>query len=211
MQAAAENLRTAKEDAFNCMHVLRQARAAAYTANTAESRYLLDPVFAPNYEQVFFSNIAQIAQIPHGQTVETIASAYNFQGKKVDGFKGYIADELNNITFAGEKEAALASLITLGKYLAIDQQIRQLERSSKHQEAIALCLGNKFGQSNWLFEEFKTANQKTFDINQAAFDKAIGQGFSNVDGFEIKTGIAVGMIALLSFLGLLPCLKEYSN
>lgn len=193
------------------MHVLRQARAAAYTANTAESRYLLDPVFAPNYEQVFFSNIAQIAQIPHGQTVETIASAYNFQGKKVDGFKGYIADELNNITFAGEKEAALASLITLGKYLAIDQQIRQLERSSKHQEAIALCLGNKFGQSNWLFEEFKTANQKTFDINQAAFDKAIGQGFSNVDGFEIKTGIAVGMIALLSFLGLLPCLKEYSN
>ncbi|MEH1938802.1 MAG: hypothetical protein V7L01_01105 [Nostoc sp.] len=211
LQTAAENLRTAKEDAFNSMHILRQARAAAYIANTAESRYLLDPAFATTYEQAFFSNIAQIAQIPQGQTAETIASAYNSQGKNIDGFKGYIADELNNITFPGEKEATLLSLVTLGKYLAIDQQIRLLERSGKHQDAIALCVGKKPGQSNWLFEEFKKANGKTFDINQAVFDREIQQGLSNIDGFEIKTAIAVSTVVLLSFFGLLPRLKEYSN
>lgn len=211
LQAATENLRTAKEDAFDSMHYLRQARAAGYIANADESRYLLDQAFATNYEQAFFSNIAQIAQIPDGQTAETIASTYNSQGKKIDGFKGYMADELNNITFPGEKEAALASLVTLGKYLAIDQQIRQLERSGKHQEAIALCVGNKPGQSNSLFEEFEAANQKTFDINQVVFDKTIHQGFSNIDGFEIKTAIAASTVVLLSFFGLLPRLKEYSN
>ncbi|MBN3945549.1 MAG: hypothetical protein HWQ38_03250 [Nostoc sp. NMS7] len=211
LQAAGDNLRTAKEDAFNSMHALRQASANAYIANAAESRYLLDPAFATNYERAFFSNIVQIAQIPQGQTAETIASAYNSQGKKIDGFKGYIAEELNNITFPGEKEATLASLVSLGQYLAIDQQIRQLERSGKHQEAIALCLGNKSGQSNWLFEEFKTANQKTFDINQAVFDRSIHQGFSNIDGFEIKMVIAATTVVLLSFFGLLPRLKEYSN
>ncbi|MEH2241066.1 hypothetical protein [Nostoc sp.] len=211
LHAAAENLRTAKEDAFNSMHALREARSTAYIANAAESRYLLDQAFATNYEQAFFSNIAQIVQIPQGQTAETIASAYNSQGKKIDGFKGYIADELNNITFPGEKEATLLSLVTLGKYLAIDQQIRQLERSGKHQEAIALCVGNNPAQSNSLFEEFKTANQKTFDINQAVFDRAIHQGFSNLNGFEIKTVIVASTIVLLTFFGSLPRLKEYSN
>lgn len=211
LQAAKENLRTAKEDTFNSMHDLRQARAAGYIANAAESRYLLDQAFATKYEQAFFSNIGQIAQIPQGQTAQTLASTYNSQGKKVDGFKGYMADEFNNITFPGEKEAALASLVTLGKYLAIDQQIRQLERSGKHQEAIALCIGNNPGQSNSLFEEFKAANQKTFDINQAAFDRAIHQGFSNLNGFEIKTVIVASTMVLLTFFGSLPRLKEYSN
>lgn len=210
LQAAAENLRIAKEEAFDSLHSLRQARAAGYIANAAKSRYLLDPTFATNHEKAFFQNIAEIAEIPPGQTAQTIANIYNSSGKKVDGFKGSIADELDNLSFPGEKQATIATLQVLGKYLAVDQQIRQLERSGRQQQAIALAVGNKPEQSNWLFEEFKKANQKTFDINQAAFDKAIKQGFANVDSFEIKTGIAVGMVAILSFWGLLPRLREYS-
>lgn len=212
LQSAAENLRIAKQEAFDSMHALRQARAAGYIANAAKIRYLLDSTFANNYEKAFFQNIAEIAEIPPGQTAQSIANIYNSSGKKVDGFKGYIADELDNLSFPGEKQATIATLQVLGKYLAVDQQIRQLERSGRHQQAIALAVGNKPGESNWLFfEEFRKANQKTFDINQVAFDKAIKQGFSNVDGFEIKTGIAIGMIAILSFWGVFPRLKEYSS
>lgn len=209
--SASQNLRIAKEDAFTSMHTLRQARALGYMANAAQSRYLLDSAFALNHEQAFFNTIAKIAKLPDGEAFTTfVAAAASTPGYKPN-FTGLLADQLKNITFAGEREATVKNLTTLGTYVAIDKQIRQLERSGKHAEAIALCLGNQPGQSNWAFDEFRLkANQKTFDINQAAFDKAIKQGFKDVDGFEFTTPVALSAIALLTLFGLLPRLKEYA-
>jgi hypothetical protein len=212
--SASQNLRIAKEDAFNSMYALRQARALSYMANGVESRYLLDSAFALNHEQAFFNNINKIAKLPDGETFETVAAAVsipNFPNYRATGFTGLLADQVKNLTFAGEREATVKNLITLGTYVAIDKQIRQLERSGKHTEAIALCLGNNKGQSNWAFDELKKANQKSFDINQAAFDKAIKQGFKEVDGFEYITPVTLSAIALLTLFGLLPRLKEYST
>lgn len=209
--SASQNLRIAKEDAFTSMHTLRQARALGYMANAAQSRYLLDSAFALNHEQAFFNTIAKIAKLPDGEAFTTfVAAAASTPGYKPN-FTGLLADQLKNITFAGEREATVKNLTTLGTYVAIDKQIRQLERSGKHAEAIALCLGNQPGQSNWAFDEFRLkANQKTFDINQAAFDKAIKQGFKDVDNFEFTTPVALSAIALLTLFGLLPRLKEYA-
>ncbi|MCC5658239.1 hypothetical protein LC608_14830 [Nostoc sp. XA010] len=53
-------------------------------------------------------------------------------------------------------------------------------------------------------------NQKAFDINQAAFEKVIEQGFRDVEGFEITTSVEVSAIALLNLFGLMPRIKEYS-
>ncbi|MBD2606233.1 hypothetical protein H6G81_17280 [Scytonema hofmannii FACHB-248] len=209
--SASQNLRIAKEDAFNSMYALRQARALGYMANATQSRYLLDSAFALNHEQAFFNNIAKIAQLPDSEAFKTVAAAASASSYKPN-FTGLLADQLKNITFAGEREATVKNLTNLGIYVAIDKQIRQLERSGKHTEAIALCLGNQPGQSNWAFDEFRLkANQKSFDINQAAFDKAIKQGFKEVDGFEYITPVALSAIALLTLFGLLPRLKEYST
>jgi len=209
--SASQNLRIATEDAFSSMHTLRQARALGYIANAAQSRYLLDPAFALNHEQAFFNTIAKIAKPSDGETFETVAATASASGYKPNNITGLLADQLKNITFAGEREATVNNLTTLGTYIAIDKQIRQLERAGKHTEAIALCLGNQPGQSNWAFDEFRLkANQKTFDINQAAFDKAIKQGFRDVDGFEFTTPVALSAIAVLTLFGLLPRLKEYA-
>ncbi|MBD2355536.1 hypothetical protein H6G41_13080 [Tolypothrix sp. FACHB-123] len=208
--AASQNLRVATEDAFTSMHTLRQARAIAYIANTAKSRYLLDPALASNHEQAFLQNIAKIAQVPPGKTIESVVEAYKSEYAKVDGFTGYLADELKNIVFPGEKAATLANLSSLGTYMTIDRQIRQLEKSGNRQQAIALSIGNNPGQSSWAFEQLRITNQKAFDINQAAFDKAIQQGFRNLAGFEIKATVALSAIALLTLFGLTPRLKEYS-
>lgn len=207
--SASQNLRIAKEDAFTSMYALRQARALSYIANDAESRYLLDSAFALNHEQAFFNNINKIAQLPNGQTFETVAASASASSYKPN-FTGLLADQLKNITFAGERESTVENLTKLGTYIAIDKEIRQLQRSGKHAEAIALCLGNQPGQSNWAFDELKAANQKSFDVNQAAFDKAIKQGFKEVDGFEYITPVALSAIAFLTLFGLLPRLKEYS-
>lgn len=207
--SSAHNLKVAKEDAFESMHALRQARALAYSANGDKSRYLLDAEFASNHEQAFFNKVTKITQLPSGQTFETVAAALA-NGQKVNGFTGYLGDELNNVTFPGEQAAAVGTISTFGNYLAIDKQIRQLQKNGKHQEAIALAVGNKPGQSNWAFDQFRDAHQKTFDINQQAFDNAIQQGSRDMDGFAIATPVVAVLIASLTLFGLLPRLKEYS-
>ena len=208
--SASHNLKVAKEDAFESIQDLREGRSIAYRANGDESRYLLDPVFASKHEQAFLNKVAQLVTLPNGQTFQTVAAA-SAQGQKVEGFTGYMAEELNNITFAGEREAAVDTLSKFGIYLNLDKQIRQLQQSGKHADAIALCVGNNPGQSNWAFDQFREANQKTLDINQAAFDKAVEQGFKDVDGFEVTTPVVVSAIALLTLLGLRPRLNEYSG
>jgi hypothetical protein len=211
--SSANNLTLAKERAFDSMHALRQARALGYSADADQSRYLLDPTFASKHELAFMEKASRLAKLTDGLTLEIIVAAVK-QDKDIKGFTGLLADELVNIPgdfFPGEQEAALASLSTWENYITIDKQIRQLNQSGKLQEAIALCIGDKPGQSNWAIDEFKKANGKTFDINQAVFDQAIKQGFYDVAGFEITTPVALSAIALLSLLGLLPRLKEYSS
>jgi hypothetical protein len=208
--SASENLRVAKEDAFTSIYALRQSRALAYSANGDESRYLLDAVFSQSHERNFFDKTNQLMKLPSGQSLETVIAA-SAKGEKVPGFTGLFADALNNITFDGEREATVKTLSTFNEYLKIDSQIRQLYRSGKLQEAIALCIGNNQGQSNWAFEEFKNAHQKTMDINKAEFDKAIKKGFQNVNGFEVTAPIAMSAVIFLTLFGLRPRLKEYSR
>ncbi|PSB22235.1 hypothetical protein C7B65_02205 [Phormidesmis priestleyi ULC007] len=213
--SASQHLTVAKRDAFESMHSLRQARALAYSANADESRYLLDVRNAATHEQAFFDKMNQIATPPNGQTFEQIIllarqESLTQQETKLTGLTGFLGDELSNITFPGERPAVIETLSALSNYLKIDQQIRQLQQNGKYREAIALCTGSNPGESDWAFNEFRKANQKTYDVNDKAFNDAITQGNQDLAGFEIKSAIAVIAIALLVLWGVMPRLKEYS-
>lgn len=207
--SSAHNLKVAKEDAFDSMHDLRQARALSYSANADESRYLLDTALASTHDQAFFNKVNKIAELPRGETFEAVIAA-SAKGAKVNGLKGLLGEELNNITFPGEREAAVANLSKLGDYVAIDKQIRQLQQSGRHQEAIALCVGNQPKQSNWAFDQLLKANQNAFDINDKAFNDAIAQASKELNAFESATPVVAIFVASLTLFGLLPRLKEYS-
>jgi hypothetical protein len=105
------------------------------------------------------------------------------------GFQGLLADALHNITFAGERMASVETLRYFGIYFDIDKQIRRLEQNGKHQEAIALCIGNNTDQSNWAFDRYKDAQQKVININMEAFQVAMSQALAEVGidaEFKIK-------------------------
>lgn len=206
--ASSHHLKVAKEDSFKSLYLLRQSRSIAYSANADESRYLLDTTRATIHEQAFFDKVNNIAKLPNNQTFETVATTV-LKGEKVWGVTGLMADALNNITFEGEKNAAVATLNTFDTYFKLDKQIRQLQQSGKRAEAITLCTGYNQGQSNWAFEQFKAANKKFIDVNQEQFELAIALGFKDVQNFEIIAPIATASIALLTLFGLLPRLKEY--
>ena len=206
--STGHHLKVAKEDAFTSLHSLRKGRAIAYIANAAESRYLLDKAFTNTHEQAFFKHVDLIAKLPSGMTYDRLLSAVQ-SGQLPSEFTGFMADELRNITFPGEREAAVKTLDTFVRYVAIDTQIRQLEKSGQHQAAVALCIGTNPGQSNWAFEEFKKAHSQTMEINKAEFERSIQASFNDLNGFEVKMPVLMGAIALFTFLGLRPRMREY--
>ena len=192
LSAASHHLKVAKESAFDSLYALRVARSLAYSANGDESRYLLDRAIAKNHQQAFFQKTDQIAKVSAPQTFDSVANAYQSTQDRqfrANGFQGFLADALHNITFPGEREAAVETLRSFIVYFNIDNQIRQLEQSGKHQEAIALCVGNNVGQSNWAFEQYKDAHQKVLDINMTAFQESILQALREVGvdiAFKVK-------------------------
>jgi HAMP domain-containing protein len=208
MATEQRQLKVAKEDAFTSIHALWRARAVSYWANSDESRYLLDQEHSAEYERGFFTKSALLAKLPSNIGIAEVASAER-NATHVDGFSGYLADELNNITFPGEREAAVDTLLRYEDYLVVDQQIRQFERGGRRQQAVDLCTGAQVGQSDWAFDRFDKALGATLDINQNAFEEAVGKGLSVLDWLEIKASVAAAAIAVLLFLGLAARIREY--
>jgi hypothetical protein len=191
----------------------------SYMANADESRYLLDIENKDKHEQAFNSKILKLVTLPQGQSLAAVimlAAAHDpniygiprtaeEQKFQLNGFTGFYAEQLKNITFAGELAGTIDTLRKLDSYLKIDTEIRQLARSGKIAEAIALCTG----RSNDVFEEYKSANEKVRLINEKAFAEKIEAGNNNLNNFEIIASISIGSIAVLTLFGLRPRLAEY--
>ena len=61
---AREDLRSAKEDAFDSIYALWQARAVAYDANGDESRYLFGGPRAATFDQAYRTKVLLLATMP---------------------------------------------------------------------------------------------------------------------------------------------------
>src|SRR5271165_4589534 len=123
--------------------------------------------------------------------------------------KGYLADELRNITFQGEGDTASETVKRFADYLGIDADIRKLENDGKHKEAIALCLSTSPGGSNYVFAQFDDALKKTIDINQAQFDEKIADGINAFAGFQWIHYVAALLLCGLIAAGIWPRIQEY--
>jgi hypothetical protein len=125
--------------------------------------------------------------------------------------RGYLPDELRNITFEGESEAASDTVRYFADYLDIDAQIRHLGTEVSEEDAIALCLSTSPGGSNYVFDQFDDALKKTIDINQAQFDSKIADGISAFAGFQWIHYVAALVLCGLIAAGIWPRIQEYSR
>ena len=166
----------------------------AYSANADESKFLLGDDNS-NDETSFFEKSKRI-----------MGSAVDSSGIPEGGFLG---EEERNITFAGEKEAADATVATWRNYLKIDAKLRQLKRDNRRDAAIALCIGKNPGESDWAFSSFDDALNRTIDINQNAFDSAVAFGFQHLDQFDLTVVVGVSLISICCSLGLFIRIREY--
>ena len=206
--ASIHHLKVAREDAFISLEALWRARAVAYRASADESRFLLLRAGGAAFERDFTVQIDRLAKLPAGASFEQAANRA-MAGKKPKEFTGYLADELKNLTFEGESAAAKATLTALRYYVSRDDDIRNLLHAGKRQEAIALAVEGRSGQSNWWFDQFDQDLGKTIEINQKAFDQAVQAGFQALAGFELMTLLTGASLCLLLWLGIRPRLREY--
>ena len=205
--AASHDLKAAKEDAFDSVYALWHARAVAFDANADESRWLIDRANAANYQNGFFQEAGKIATLPPDASYEAVART---NAKDLPtGFTGFLANELRNITFPGEQEAAAQTLTAWGKYVGIDGQIRALKNSGQTGAAITLCTGSAPDQSNGTYKTFDDALGHTLDINQKEFDGDVAQSSADLGALPVLAPLVMLAVALLAWLGIRPRLHEY--
>jgi hypothetical protein len=200
---ARAELRLAKLDAFESIHVLLRARSTAYDANGDESRFLLDREAAPlrvlDDEAAFARNVHVLASDP--DEVKRLSKDWKSTGLFVD--------ELGNVTFPGERDAARAMVKGFLEYLAIDKKIRSLEKAGKHADAIELCIGTRPDESNAVFGRFDELLEEVVTINRKAFDRAIDDADGQLRRAEFFDPMFCASIAALVFFGVRRRLQEY--
>jgi hypothetical protein len=201
---AREDLRVAKEDAFESIHALWQARAVAFDANGDETRYLLGGARAASFEKAYKDKVAKLATVPQPE-------ASLFGSKDMPKrYQGYFADEMRNITFDGERDAALKMINTFAAYDQIDGKIRAYERAGKHADAIELCIGSRDDESNAAFDRFDKALLEVIAINRKEFDRTVDAGELALIVAGVVLPVACLVIALLALVGIRPRLREYA-
>ncbi len=210
----AQHLTVAKKDAFDSILVLTRARAVSYDANADESRYLLDPQRANRYEQAFLEKSSQVIGMP-GATIPTFDALYDdaVRSYRTDHddlrFTGFLGTEFRNITFAGEREAAEATLTAFQVYQRDDRRIRALNTSGDLNAAIQLCTSYAPGGSNAAFSAYDKTLVHVTAINQNAFDDAVAAGERGLRGWNLIPWVAGALAVLLVLAGVRPRLAEY--
>ncbi len=194
---AREDLRVARDDAFNSIHVLWRARAIASEARGDEARFLLDRARAAEYDAAFHVTIAQLSTTPRDTTPG--ASSH-----------GLLIDELHNVTFLGEREAAVATLAGLADYVDVDERVRRLELQGQHAQAVDLAIGAGGAQARAEFDGLDEALQRTIAINQDAFDAVLDGADRTLRTAEWADPLLALAIGLAAWLGVRPRLREYA-
>lgn len=203
MSRSRNELKVAREDAFVSVHALLQARAIAYAARASENRMLLDPDRALADQQDFMDKVSQLAHAVNQKDLGHLLGQAE-RRLSLSGYSGYFVDELKNVTFPGEFDAALDTLRNFLAFYDVDRKV-WMELSQGHRDA-AMALSAQFAPA---FAKYDTALQKTLDINQKAFERSVSAGFEELAGLDTRAALAMAVVALLVYLGLMPRIREY--
>jgi len=198
------DIKVVKADAFDSVHSLWRARAMAFQANGEESLYLLVGEKAA-VKQAFEQDVSELAEAAPGESLIQAAAATSKGG---DDLSGYLGNELRNITFAGEQEAATATVQSFANYVAGVKSVYSSEDAGNHQGAISKCVNGGPGSAYASFWSTIGGIDKTIAINQTAFDSTVGSASTALDQY-VKVLVLPVLVLLLVLAGLRARIKDY--
>jgi hypothetical protein len=214
LSAESGHLDVAKQNAFDSIQALTLARAVSYDANADESRYLADPGRAAQYQQAFLAKSQRIADVgPVGISGYDAALAADIEAYQHDNsvvrFGGYLGAEFRNITFPGERRAAVAALLAFQRYERDDRTMRTLAADNPA-AAAAYDTGTAPSQSDGAFNQYDAALSSVIAINSTAFTVALQEGEDGAVSWELVfPALGFALLATLTLAGVRPRLAEY--
>src|SRR5580658_5577381 len=214
LSAQADHLKVAKQDAFDSILALTQARAVSYDANADETRFLVDPGRAAAYQDAFLRKSQELVNVGNaGIFSYDAALAADIRAYQADNsdvrFGGYLGTEFRNITFTGERAAATRALLAYQVYEKYDRKLRAMAKTNLAQ-AIAFDIGTSPGQSDWAFNQWDGALGSVITINENAFTAAIRDGHTTGSPWIAPIpALGTVLIAALAIAGTRPRLAEY--
>ncbi len=220
---AHATLRAAKQDAYDSLHVLFQAKATVSAIRADASLWLLDPAAQAEAQQ----RIAQSEQALLGDAGRDPAAARALTGAlrtalsseqsgnatraltQVPKTGGLLGTELANITFGlPEREAATAAA---GRVLDAGDVVRSVQAQALRDRpgAIARWLDERPGGAAPVFAAAQAALDRTIAVNQAEFDADTTAVLRSAALLAPVTLAALALTVLLSLGGVWLRLREY--
>lgn len=207
------DLYVAKVQALDSIVPLDQARALSYDANADESRYLIDPGRAAQYEQSFLSKSQQLVGVGNvtysGYDAALASDIARYQRDNGDiAFGGYLGDEFRNITFPGERAAAVRALLAYQAYQRDDRTLRALATHDMTAAAV-YDSGTSPDQSDGAFNNYAAALTAVIAVNQRAYASALAAGESGSTVGTVLPPVGMALVVILVFADLRPRFAEY--
>ena len=207
--------RTAKQDGFDSIIDLSEARALTQEAAANESRFLVDPASAADYQQAFQAESQDVltltgATIDHYDGVlRTTLDAYN-RDYSFAGFGGLLAVETGVDPSLTERYVSIRVMARYAGFEVADRQMRATRTAGALRDAIDFDTNTSLGYSMYDLGRYDDALVGLITMKQAQLNQAVGDGGDAVSLWTSALPILVGIvIAGLTIVGVRPRLREY--
>jgi hypothetical protein len=227
IHSSQSGVQRAKTDAFDSVLALSHTKAVLDRMNALESLWLYtsDPVQKADTEKAFNDSAAlvlrvtdpgQLATLGHFPDIARTATDTECRGDasgaqaKTPLMQGLLGDAMKNITYGcAERTPLTAAVVAFLDYLRIDRQIRSLEAHGDHAGAVALCIGNEQGQSNWAFDRVEAGLTEATAVNDHNFTAEMDGSETLLSYMSWLVGLLIGGTALLQCLDLWIRTRDY--
>jgi hypothetical protein len=194
---SASHLTRAREQAFDSVHVLARARAAAVSARQAQGQFLLDPT-VDGSRVGFLDQVQRLLRVQGASPTDLIDV-----GSVPDGAGGYLARVAGPGATTADPDAAGRAVAAFGAFLAEDTAMRDLVANGDTEGArMSFTNAGAYAQLDAAINTAQVNEQESFD--EAAGDAADAARLLD----EANVLSAVGVL-LLALLGLFQRLREY--
>lgn len=214
------DLRAAKNDAYDSLKVLYQAKGEANALQAATSLWLLDPTARPEAQgsidaarlALLATDLTNPSQLLPLRTGLQTAQRLEQQGKPAEALAaaphlaGLLGDEMANVTFgAPERDAATDSIARLANAEALVRSVQAQEQAGRRAFVVARWLN----EGARAFAALQAAIDRTIAINQSEFDRRVASALGTAHQMPWVISAALALSTLLAAGGLWLRLREY--
>jgi hypothetical protein len=220
LTASGGHQRDAKEEGLDAAMALSRAGAIATDMQADQSRYLLDPDMADNYQQVYLERAQQVLYRPadnleeYYAAVDGVVAAYpelpgpDGSDPEDPGTLGYLGQRARDALLPGQGDALAEVLESYKALQDEDRALRSAAGDGDLRGAVDIRVGVAHPDDG-AFHAYEDALAELSDLHKDAFDRGIERGDAALAPWTWLLPAATVLLLALIVLGVRPRLAEY--